>query len=208
MEKRGMSRVVKNVIIYLLIVIIGGVLFFMIKGMVEENKDSSGKYLIPTLEMVQVKKTSSTSVNVVVKENFRSNFYGVVFKAYDKNNRELGQYNLTLNQLRGRNLEVQFFLPNLSYVERLTIAPISKTIYGKQRVGWIEDEWIFSMDNDKIKMGECVAYSECEDNDKCTTNTCSEGFCVYPKITICKSNDGCCPAGCTVTKDNDCGSSA
>jgi hypothetical protein len=203
-NKRGLSRVAKNVTIYLLIVIIAGALFFLIKEMIAESQDFHGQGYIPTLEIVQVKKVSNSAVTVTVKENFKNDFYGVVFTVYDYENSEIGQYNLTMNQLRGRNFEIQFFLLNLSNAERLTIAPISNSIFVKQYTMSVQDEWIFSGDNDKVEMGKCVIYSQCEDNNKCTTNTCSGGFCVYPKITICKNGDECCPGGCTVTNDNNC----
>ncbi len=59
--------------------------------------------------------------------------------------------------------------------------------------------------------GDCpLAFSDCNDNNTCTTNTllgssalCT-AECVYSEITMCLSNDGCCPSVCTYSSDNDC----
>lgn len=46
----------------------------------------------------------------------------------------------------------------------------------------------------------------CDDGSACTTDTCSDdiGACLYEPKTACVSDDGCCPAGCDYTNDNDC----
>ena len=63
--------------------------------------------------------------------------------------------------------------------------------------------------------GDCpVTFSDCNDNNTCTTNTllgssalCT-AECVYTEITMCNSNDGCCPSSCTYSLDNDCAPSS
>ena len=51
---------------------------------------------------------------------------------------------------------------------------------------------------------ECIINSDCNDSDSCTKDICSGGLCSNPQITTCENNDGCCPAGCNHTNDNDC----
>jgi hypothetical protein len=47
----------------------------------------------------------------------------------------------------------------------------------------------------------------CDDGDPCTNNTtCSGGSCVGgAPVLACTSGDGCCPAGCDIGADLDCG---
>jgi hypothetical protein len=50
----------------------------------------------------------------------------------------------------------------------------------------------------------------CNDGNGCTIDTLTGGAdnctasCSYQPITECKSNDGCCPAGCNANRDSDC----
>lgn len=46
----------------------------------------------------------------------------------------------------------------------------------------------------------------CDDHAACTTNdVCNnKGVCGGTPIVVCKDNDGCCPAGCSLATDNDC----
>jgi hypothetical protein len=50
----------------------------------------------------------------------------------------------------------------------------------------------------------CTSISQCDDNDTCTTDSCTNNLCAYTLITSCTNNDGCCPTGCTSVNDNDC----
>ena len=203
MEKEGNAR---NLIIIFLIVIISIALFFIVRGMIKENQASLGKNT-PSLEILQVQKINNSAVSVKVKKNGEEQVDGIVLTAYDKNNSEIAQYNLSMSELEEKNFEVNLSINNVSNAEKLTIAPISTSIFGKQTIKDVEDQYIFSENFSKIIIVECVIYSQCNDNNPCTTNTCSNGFCLYPKIISCISNDGCCPSGCTSSNDNDCKSS-
>jgi len=55
----------------------------------------------------------------------------------------------------------------------------------------------------------CSSDSGCNDSKACTEDACSNpgtcsASCSYAPITACASYDGCCPAGCDNTNDNDC----
>lgn len=55
----------------------------------------------------------------------------------------------------------------------------------------------------------CLGPNNCSDNNSCTTDTCQNpgtcaAFCSWTTITQCLAGDGCCPAGCTNSSDNDC----
>ncbi len=56
---------------------------------------------------------------------------------------------------------------------------------------------------------KCGNDGECDDGDSCTIDRCGYGgligYCDHTEITECKSGlDGCCPAGCDYTTDEDC----
>ena len=50
----------------------------------------------------------------------------------------------------------------------------------------------------------CATHSDCNDNNACTTDICAAASCSNTAITLCVNGDGCCPAGCNSTNDNDC----
>src|SRR5207302_391528 len=58
-------------------------------------------------------------------------------------------------------------------------------------------------------MGACPAAADCQDADKCTTDsllsasTCS-ARCIHVPITTFVTADGCCPAGGNHNTDDDC----
>ena len=56
----------------------------------------------------------------------------------------------------------------------------------------------------------CGNDGDCSDGDNCTTDTCSNAgtctaSCSNTDIVVCVDGDGCCPAGCNVATDSDCG---
>jgi hypothetical protein len=55
----------------------------------------------------------------------------------------------------------------------------------------------------------CTSNADCSDNIACTIDSCKNAgeelsFCVNSYIDYCQTGDGCCPAGCTLSTDNDC----
>lgn len=47
---------------------------------------------------------------------------------------------------------------------------------------------------------------QCDDGNACTTSdVCANGVCAGTPLAACVNGDGCCPAGCDVLADNDCG---
>jgi hypothetical protein len=63
--------------------------------------------------------------------------------------------------------------------------------------------------NDACKVPECGGNGDCKDDNACTKDVCEyaqhpNAFCTNNKITICDSNDGCCPEDCMSDNDNDC----
>ena len=46
----------------------------------------------------------------------------------------------------------------------------------------------------------------CDDGKACTTaDTCANGTCSGTAVVACQSGDGCCPPGCDISVDDDCG---
>ncbi len=61
-------------------------------------------------------------------------------------------------------------------------------------------------DRDCTVTNRCRLHSQCYDADSCTLDKCNAktGQCSFTMLTVCKSGDGCCPAGCTASADRDC----
>ncbi len=57
-----------------------------------------------------------------------------------------------------------------------------------------------------IEPVECYRDSQCDDEDTCTADICSDtnNTCIHTEITECNDDDGCCPADCNYFVDNDC----
>jgi hypothetical protein len=58
----------------------------------------------------------------------------------------------------------------------------------------------------------CSSDTDCDDEDACTLDGCimpgtCEAECAYEQRSSCANNDGCCPAGCTSSDDDDCSAS-
>jgi hypothetical protein len=62
--------------------------------------------------------------------------------------------------------------------------------------------------NTAIASDECDDHIDCDDDDRCTVDTCSgvPKRCHNEHITTCRDGDGCCPGHCTYLEDNDCSS--
>lgn len=55
----------------------------------------------------------------------------------------------------------------------------------------------------------CLGDADCDDGEACTEDVCfspgtCSAFCDNEEISMCRNDDGCCPAGCDYTNDNDC----
>ncbi len=50
----------------------------------------------------------------------------------------------------------------------------------------------------------CQNELDCNDDNLCTIDYCSEEKCYNTKVVLCYQNDGCCPESCTPENDNDC----
>ena len=55
----------------------------------------------------------------------------------------------------------------------------------------------------------CESNADCDDANACTVDTCSgtgcDATCYHDSITMCQAGDNCCPGGCTIATDSDCG---
>ncbi|MCD4740777.1 BNR-4 repeat-containing protein [archaeon] len=58
-------------------------------------------------------------------------------------------------------------------------------------------------DND-CPLLECSIDENCDDQQPCTIDKCTQGYCYHTNITSCANNDGCCPFNCVYADDDDC----
>lgn len=56
-----------------------------------------------------------------------------------------------------------------------------------------------------VEGDECEAVEDCDiQAGQCMEADCVNGFCVEVTVVDCVDDDGCCPLGCSFSKDNDC----
>lgn len=65
------------------------------------------------------------------------------------------------------------------------------------------DNDLFCLNNICIE-GNCGENKHCDDGDSCTVDKCEDNYCINKPVTECKSNDECCPQGCSYYQDKDC----
>lgn len=202
---KGLSTIVATLLIILLTLVAVGLVWVVVRTVIQENSEKIllGRLTVD-LDITQADIINDTSISVTVKRNpGRGEVSGIIFVVYDKDNSEIARYNISMRELEERNFQIILFVVNTSKIKKVSIAPIFMLKSGKEFIGDIEDEWIFSED---VATG-CTSSLQCNDANICTTDTCSEGACSHTSIILCTNNDGCCPAGCTSANDNDCPSS-
>ncbi len=67
--------------------------------------------------------------------------------------------------------------------------------------------------NTDVSKVRCFDYTDCNDNNPCTEDTCLNpglvsSSCSNDFITVCKDGDNCCPGGCNKDNDSECSVSA
>ncbi len=65
----------------------------------------------------------------------------------------------------------------------------------------------------QCRTATCSVNIDCNDNNACTIDVCTNpntclAVCSYADVIQCANSDGCCPAGCDSSNDNDCSVSA
>ncbi len=78
--------------------------------------------------------------------------------------------------------------------------------YCKSGDGCCPSKCDYTNDDDCLALYECFEDSGCDDNNSCTTDSCTGNpmKCSNTFITICGTGDNCCPFNCSYASDQDC----
>jgi hypothetical protein len=204
---KGLSSIIATLLIIVLVFVLIAIVWVVISKLIRNNADeiSLGKFTV-SIEIIDADKINDTYISATIKRNpGKGDLAGVVFVVYDTDNSEIAKYNIPINELEQRDFNIILFVLNASNAKKLSIAPIFILESGKESIGDIEDEWIFS----ESMVTGCTSPLQCNDGYICTIDGCSGGTCTHTPIASCIHGDGCCPIGmgCNSVNDNDCPSS-
>jgi hypothetical protein len=195
-----MLKIVKASLIFLLIFVSVVIIWIGLKEILNYNPDkvTIGKYN-SDLKILQVGMINYENISIKIKKtSYQEEIEGVDFVIYDKDNSEMINYQVSLQELEDKNFQTFLSIDNTSKVSRIVISPIILSKSGEQIVGNPEDEYkvsgaviVFNPPKKDLGYAEetvryCNSADDCKDNDSCTSGACSNGLCSYPKIPNCK----------------------
>lgn len=143
---KGLSTIVATLLIILLTLVAVAIIWMVLRSVIKENAEqiSFGKFTVD-LDITRARIVNDSAINVTVKRNpGDGEIYGILFIVYDENNSEIKRYNISLAELQEKRFSIVLSDLVTDYVEKVAIAPIFMLESGKETVGDITDEWIFS----------------------------------------------------------------
>lgn len=145
MQKKGeLSRLTINLLIGSLIMILGVVIFFIVRGYLEDN----GSQEIFTdenidLKISQVKTVDDTTLDLNLKRGTgEGNFVGLSFAVSDGSLTEIIRLNNSMMENESENFSLSFILLNASRVKKISVTPIYINEEGLEVIGNVKDEYI------------------------------------------------------------------
>jgi cysteine-rich repeat protein len=199
---RGLSTIVATLLIILLTLVAVGVIWVVVRNVLQQNAEqvSFGKFTI-NLEISKAGIINDTDIGVTVRRDpGKGNIAGILFIAYGKDNSEIVKYNISMVELEERNFQVVLYVINTSVVEKVSIAPIFTSDSGKEYIGDVQDEYIFSHTPGQYTPpvcgnGEREIGESCDDGDTSDGDGCSSGCTIEAGYTCTGSPSVCTPIG-------------
>ena len=190
-NKSGLSRIAINLIIILLIVIIAGVIFFLVRDIIN-NQGKQEVFDDSTLDLKisQVQKINDNTLDVTVKRNEgKGQFVALSFAVDDGALMEIVRVNSSMSENQNGSFSLNFILLNASKIKRVSVTPIFIDENGEEVIGNVKDEYI----TPNVCSNYCPINSQCGVNDcgiKCG-NGCSKGYlCLNYKCIREQSSSG------------------
>jgi cysteine-rich repeat protein len=201
-NKKGLSTVVATLLVLLLTLVAVGVIWIVVKNVIQQNAEqvSFGKFTI-SLEISKASIINNTDINVIVRRNpGKGEIAGILFIAYNKDNSEIVKYNISMQELEERNFQIILYVINTSMVEKVSIAPIFISDSGKEYIGDIQDEYVFSHTLGQYTPPVCgkgvIETGEaCDDGDTSSGDGCSVGCTVESGYTCTGEPSVCISSG-------------
>lgn len=199
--KRGLSTVVASILVILLVIVIGAIVWFTIRNMVQEDTQKvtlSGLTINLNIESL---RATNTTLSAKIKRNpGEGELVGLRFVVFDgQNSQEFDRMDIDLDPLQIKT----FILDYTGYVETFSVAPYYETKDGKIILGGIADIYY----NTGTLGGN---YSGTGDSGNCTPNCggrecgpvpngcgTSCGVCTNPPDLFCDENGACVNIPCT-----------
>ncbi len=165
MRKRGLSKLIEDLLIILLSLMIIGVIWFMASKFISEKGEETGleKFTI-NLKIVSVNSVGS-NIHILVKRNPGAGVLtGIYFVISEGRNSESVIKNTTMKELESETfviLQDELNIP-LENITEISIAPIFKLDSGKEEIGNIVDTYYIQKDSfaNQIEDGEDSGYCD------------------------------------------------
>ena len=190
-NKSGLSRIAINLIIILLIVIIAGVIFFLVRDIMN-NQGKQEVFDDSTLDLKisQVQKINDNTLDVTVKRNEgEGEFVALSFAVDDGALMEVIRKNISMEELENETFSLNFVLLNSSKIKRVSVTPIFIDKDGNEVIGNVKDEYI----TPNVCSNYCPTGAQCGVNDcgvKCGSG-CNSGYlCLNYKCIKEKTSSG------------------
>jgi cysteine-rich repeat protein len=180
-NSRGLSTVVATLLIILVTLVAVGIIWVVVKNVIQKNADqiSFGKFTVD-LKISHAHIINETDISVTVMRNpGKGELSGILFIAYGRDNSEITKYNISMKELEERNFQVILYVINTSIVEKVSIAPIFISDLGKEFIGDVQDEYIFSHNSETSGStplcgnGMREGSEGCDDNNTVSGDGCS-----------------------------------
>ena len=190
-NKSGLSRIAINLIIILLIVIIAGVIFFLVRDIIN-NQGKQEVFDDSTLDLKisQVQKINDNTLDVTVKRNEgEGEFVALSFAVDDGALMEIVRINSSMPEMQEEVFSLNFVLLNSSKIKRVSVTPIFLNKNGEEIIGNVKDEYI----TPNVCSNYCPTGAQCGVNDcgiKCGRG-CNSGYlCLNYKCIKEQSSSG------------------
>ncbi len=174
MQKKGeLSRLAVNLLIGSLIIILGGIIFFIVRGW-NEGQDIYDDENID-LKISQVKKVNDNTLDLTLRRGVgEGEFVGLSFQVSDGRLIEVIRINSSMPENQTGNFSLKFISMNASRVKKISVTPIYLNEEGVEVIGNVKDEYV----TPNTCSNYCPTGSQCGLNDcgmQCG-NGCGSGY--------------------------------
>jgi len=175
MQKRGgLSRLAVNLLIGSLIIILGVVIFFIVRGYMNDGQEVFTDENID-LKISQVKTIDDNTLDLTLKRDLgEGEFVGLSFAVSDGSLTEVVRVNSSMPENQSGNFSLNFISLNASRVKKISVTPIYINEEGIEVIGNVKDEYI----TPNTCSNYCPVGAQCGFNDcgmQCG-NGCDKGY--------------------------------
>ncbi len=190
-NKRGLSTVIATLIIVLLVIVASGIIWMVIRDLIEKNAAQISLSKITTNLEIESIKTTGNNLNVKVKRGSgQGTITGLKFIIYDgEHTTVIDKTDISIKEFESKT----FILNYTGEIKRISVAPILVLESGKEATGDISDTYYISQkivdsgDEEESCTPQCsglkCGYDGCSGN----CGNCEE---LYGEGYFC--NDGAC----------------